>query len=69
MPFAIYLGLEFLLKKVQSSQNNPKKSYTEKKARHEASGWSMFIRCSFNKKENKLNYYRGKIVLKNYVKN
>ena len=69
MPFAIYLGLEFLLKKVQSSQNNPKKPYTEKKARHEASGWSMLIRCSFNKKENKLNYYRGKIVLKNYVKN
>ena len=68
-PFAIYLGLEFLLKKVQSSQNNPKKSYTEKKARHEPSGWSMFIRCSFNKIENKLNYYRGKIVLKNYVKN
>ena len=32
----------------------------KKKARHEPSGWSMFIRCSFNKKENKLNYYRRK---------
>ena len=30
-PFAIYLDLECLLKKVQSSQNNPEKSYTEKK--------------------------------------
>ena len=59
-PFAIYLDLECLLKKLQSSQNNPEKSYTEKKARHEPSGWSMFIRCSFDKKENKLNYYRGK---------
>ena len=59
-PFAIYLDLECLLKKVQSSQNNPEKSYTEKKARHEPSGWSMFTRCSFDKKENKLNYYRGK---------
>ena len=30
-PFAIYIDLECVLKKVQSSQNNPEKSYTEKK--------------------------------------
>ena len=30
-PFVVYLDLECLLKKVQSSQNNPEKSYTEKK--------------------------------------
>ena len=59
-PFAIYLDLECLLKKKQSCENNPEKSYTEKKARHEPSGWAMFRRCSFDKKENKLNYYRGK---------
>ena len=59
-PFTIYLDLECILKKVQSCQNNPEKSYTEKIARHEPSGWSMFKKCSFNKKENKLNYYRGK---------
>ena len=59
-PFAIYLDLECLLKKEQSCQNNPEKSYTEKKARHEPSGWAMFTRCSFNEKENKLNYCRGK---------
>ena len=68
-PFAIYLDLECLLKKEQSCQNNNnnnnnnnnlEESYTEKKARHEPSGWAMFTRCSFNKKENKLNYYRGK---------
>ena len=57
VPFAIYLDLECLLKKEQSSQNNPEKSYTEKNARHEPSGWAMFTRCSFDKKENKLNYY------------
>ena len=51
-PFAIYLDLECLSKKEQS--------YIEKKAKHEPSGWAMFTRCSFNKKENKLNYYRGK---------
>ena len=37
-PFAIYVDLECLLKKEQSSHNNPEKSYTEKKARHEPSG-------------------------------
>ena len=30
-PFAIYLDLECLLKKVQSCQNNPERSYTKKK--------------------------------------
>ena len=58
-PLVIYLDLECILKKLQSIQNNPEKSYTEKKAIHEPSGWSMFIRCSFDEKE-KLNYYRGK---------
>ena len=57
---SFFLDLECLLKKEQSCQNSPEKSYTEKKARHEPSGWSMFIRCSFDKKENKLNYCRGK---------
>ena len=32
---AFYLGIESLLIKQQSSQNNPEKSYTEKKAIHE----------------------------------
>ena len=44
-PFTIYLDLECILKKVQSCQNNLKKSYTEKIARHEPSGWLMFKKC------------------------
>ena len=59
-PYAVYTDLECILKKVQSSQNNLEKTYTEKKAIHEPSGWSMSIICSFDKKENKFNYYRGK---------
>ena len=59
-PFAIYLDLECLLKKEQSRQNNLEKTYTEKKARHEPSGWAMLTRCSFDKKGNKLDYYRGR---------
>ena len=59
-PFVIYLDLECILKQVQYCQNNPEKSYTEKIARHEPSGWFMFKKCSFNKEENKLHHYRGK---------
>ena len=51
-PFAIPLGLECSLK----NNNNLQKSYTEKRSRQEPSGWAMFTRCSFDKKENKLNY-------------
>ena len=58
--FVIYLDLECLLRKEQSRQNNSEKSYTEKKARHKSSGWAMFTRCSFDEKENTLNYYKGK---------
>ena len=39
---------------------HPWKIIHRKKARHEPSGWAMFTRCSFDKKENKLNYYKGK---------
>ena len=31
VPFILYVDLECLLKKVQSCQNNPENSYTEKK--------------------------------------
>ena len=31
-PFSFFLDLECILKKLQSIQNNPEKSYTEKKA-------------------------------------
>ena len=58
-PFIICLDLECLLKKMQSCQNNVKNSNTDRKAMHEPSGWVMFTKCSFNKTENKLDYYRG----------
>ena len=56
------------IKKVQSCQNNPEKSHTEKIAKYEPSGWLIFIRSSFNEKENKLNYYRGKDCIENLCK-
>ena len=50
---AIFLHLECILKKLQSFQNNPEKSYTERKAKDEPSGWSVFIKCSFDEKKKK----------------
>ena len=50
--------IECLLKRFRSCQNNPEKSYTEKKAKHEPSGWAMFTKCSFDNKK-KVDYYRG----------
>ena len=35
---------------------------------HEPSGWTMFKKCSFYKKENKFNYYRGKDCIENLCK-
>ena len=46
----MYLDLECLLKKEQSCQNNPKKSYTEEKAIHEPFGSAMLTSCSFDEK-------------------
>ena len=54
-----YINLECILKNY-SLVKTTLKNLTQKKDRHEPSGWSMFTRCSFDKKENKLNYYREK---------
>ena len=43
-------------KKEQSCQNHLEKSYTERKAKHEPSGWAMFRKCSFDKEKNRYDY-------------
>ena len=53
IPFVIYADLECLLLKQQSCQNNPDKSYTEKKAIHEPCDYSLDLVSSFDSKENK----------------
>ena len=68
-PFTIYLDLECLLKKEQSCQNNPEKSYTEKKAIHEPSGWTILQVVHLIKNKINLIVIEEKIVLKNYIKN
>ena len=64
--FAIYLDLECFLKKEKSSENNLEKSYTEKKTKHEPSGWAIFTKCSFDEK--KLDYCRRKDCIKKLCK-
>ena len=58
-PAIIYADLECLLEKMHSCQNNPKKSYTEKKTKHTPSGYSLFTNCSFDKTKCKLDCYKG----------
>ena len=66
--FAIYLDLECLSKKEQPCQNNPEKSYTQKKAKHEPSGWAIFKDVHLIKKKINIIITEENIVLKNYVK-
>ena len=68
VPFMIYANLECLLEKTHSCQNNPEKSYTEKKTKHTASGYSWFTRCLFNTSKNEPGYYRGKDCMEKFCK-
>ena len=67
-PFIIYADLESLLEKMETCYNNPEKSSTTKINKHTPSGYSLFTHCSFNKAENKLDYYRGKDCMKKFCK-
>ena len=66
VPFIIYDDLDCLLEKMSTCHQDPKKSSTTKINKHAASGYSLFIHCSFNTAENKLFYYRGKNCMKNF---
>ena len=68
IPFVIYANFAFLLIKHQPCQNNPDKSYTEKKAIHEPCGYSLDLISSFDLKENKHSFYRGKDCIKKFCK-
>ena len=68
VPFIIYSDVECLLRKINGCQNNPKKSYTEKKATHRPSGYSLVTCCSFNRSKNELKYYRGEDCMKIFCK-
>ena len=57
----IYADLKCLLEKIHSCQNNPEKSYTEKKKLSmRLLAIHFFTNCSFDATKNKLDCYRGK---------
>ena len=68
VPFIIYADLESLLLKINICQNNPEKSYTEKKSVHKPSGYSLVTCCSFDKSKNERKYYRGEDYMKIFCK-
>ena len=47
-----------MLEKTDTCQSNLEKSYTEKKAKHIPSGYSLVTCCSYDKSENERKYYR-----------
>ena len=67
--YAYYLYLLFMpecsLKNIHLCQNNPEKSYIDKKTMHEASGYSMFTYCSFDSTKKKVDV---KTVWKGFLK-
>ena len=56
VPFIICADLECLLEKINTCSNSPEKSYTEKKAIHRPSGYSLVTGCSFDKSKNEQIY-------------
>ena len=68
-PFSFFLDLECILRNLQSSQNNPEKSYTEKKLDMNLLVVHYIQDIHLIKKKISLITIEEKIVLKNYVKN
>ena len=60
----ILADTECLLEKNHSCQNNPKKTCTEKEAKHSPSGYLWFRCCSFDASKNEYGYYRGNDCMK-----
>ena len=68
VPFIVYADLECVLRKINTCSNNPDKSYTEKKAVHKPSGYSLVTYFSFDKSKNEIKNYRGKDCMKMFCK-
>ena len=62
-PFALYADFECLLIKEQSFQNN-----LERKAKHEPSGYSLNLICSFDSEKNKHYVCRGKDCIEHFCR-
>ena len=68
VPWVIYVNFACLLIKQQLCQNNPEESYIEKKYIHESCGYSIDLVSSFDSKQDKHSFYRGKDCTKTFSK-
>ena len=55
-------------RKMNSCQNNPEKSYAEKKIKNAPSGYSLFTNCSFDETKNKLDCQKGQDSVERFCK-
>ena len=67
-PFEIYADLECLSLKQQSCQNNPKKSYTERKVIHEPCGYAINLVSSFESEQDDQSFHRGNDCIKRFCR-
>ena len=58
VPFIVYFDSECLQKRILFCLSNLEKSYTERKAKHDPSGWAMTVKCLFGETKNKHDCYR-----------
>ena len=58
-PHIFYIDLECLLVKTPSSQNNPEKSYTVRKAKQVPCGYSLDLVTSYDSNKDKHPFYKG----------
>ena len=67
-PLIIYADLECILDEMNTCHNNPEKWSTTEINKHTPFGYSLFTHYSFDKTNNKLDYYRGKNCMKKFCK-
>ena len=65
-PFVIHADIEFLLKKMDTCSNDPNTSSITPKNKCEMCGYSLVAHCSFDEKNNVIDYYKGKSCLKKF---
>ena len=63
-PWVIYVVFKCLPIKQQSCQNNPEESCTERKAIHESCDYPSDLVSSFDSKQEKHSFYRGRDFIK-----
>ena len=66
VPYAIFDDIESLRKKMDTCTNNPDKSSTTQLNKHEMCDYSLVTHCSFDEKNNAIDYYKGKDCLKTF---